>query len=136
MQRGKAGVRVEHAQLVQMELVLSAEQQLSLLLPYALPVPAHGGSAQQRGKHPGGDEQRQGEGGQGSAGYRRQQQAERQRDAAGKKNTMLRSVVSARVSGGSCAISGSISRSSGVPSRQTNKGSSGRHAPAETNTGQ
>ena len=81
MQRGKAGVRVEHAQLVQMEPVLPAEQQPSLLLPYALPVPAHGGSAQQGGKHPGGDEQRQGERRQGGAGYRRQQQAERQRDA-------------------------------------------------------
>ena len=72
---------MEHAQLVQMELVLPAEQQLSLLLPYALPVPAHGGSAQQGGKHSGGDEQRQGERGQGSAGDRRQQQTERQRDA-------------------------------------------------------
>ena len=81
MQRGKAGVRVEHAQLVQMELVLPAEQQLSLLLPYALPVPAHGGSAQQGGKHPGGDEQRQSKGRQGGAGDRRQQQTERQRDA-------------------------------------------------------
>ena len=85
MQRGKAGIRVEHAQLVQMEPVLPTEQQLSLLLPYALPVPAHGGSAQQGGKHPGGDEQRQGKGRQGGAGYRRQQQAERQRDARRQK---------------------------------------------------
>lgn len=72
---------MEHAQLVQMEPVLPTEQQLSLLLPYALPVPAHGGSAQQGGKYPSWDEQRQGKGRQSGAGYRRQQQAERQRDA-------------------------------------------------------
>ena len=54
-----------------------AEELADVLLPVTDPL----WHAPKGGEHPGGDEQRQGKGRQGGAGDRRQQQAERQRDA-------------------------------------------------------